>query len=47
MKQIFEEYGEILLQVIGGAGVLWLLYDLLSADGALHGLITRVLSGGC
>ena len=43
MRHIFEEYGDVIMQIIGGAGVLALLVDLIRPEGTLHAIIVRIL----
>ena len=43
MKQLFEEYGDAIIQAIGGVGVLLCLISLLRSDGALRNLIVSIL----
>ena len=47
MRHIFEEYGDVIMQVLGGAGILALLWELLSADGSLRAIIIEFLKGAC
>ena len=47
MKQIFEEYGDIVLSIIGGLGVLAIIFDLLHPSGLLHELIVRLAESAC
>lgn len=47
MKHIFEEYGDVIMQAIGGIGILALIIDLLREDGLLRGLIVAILESGC
>lgn len=47
MKHIFEEYGDTVIQIIGGIGVITILVDLIRSDGLLHGLIVRLLENAC
>lgn len=47
MRHIFEEYGDVILQIVGGIGILGLLADLLRADGRLHAIIVQILKSAC
>ena len=47
MRYIFEEYGDLILQAVGGIAVLGLLIDMISADGTLHGYIVKILESVC
>lgn len=47
MKMIFEEYGDAIIQALGGIGILALLIDLIRADGVLHNLIVQILDNAC
>lgn len=47
MRLLFEEYGDAIIQAIGGICVLVLLFELVRSDGALHGLITYILDSAC
>ena len=47
MKLIFEEYGDVILQVIGGVAVLAIIVDLLRPGGLLNELFARLVSGAC
>lgn len=47
MKIIFEEYGSVLLQIIGGFIVLLILLDMLHPNGNLHELIQNLADSAC
>ena len=47
MRHIFEEYGDAIIQALGGIGVIALLIDLIRTDGLLHNLIVRILESAC
>ena len=47
MRHIFEEYGDVIMQVIGGIGVLALLADLIFDGGTLHTIIVEYLKSAC
>ena len=47
MKLIFEEYGDLILQVLGGVAVLAIIIDLLRDGGLLNELFVRLVSGAC
>lgn len=47
MRHIFEEYGDVILQLLGGVGILAILVDLLRSDGLLHGLVVKVIEAAC
>lgn len=47
MRHIFEEYGDVIIQIIGGVGILALLYELLSSDGSLRAIIVDFLESAC
>ena len=47
MRHIFEEYGDTILQAIGGIGIIGLLFDLINPGGTLHGLIVKILEKAC
>ena len=47
MRHIFEEYGDVILQLLGGVGIIAILIDLLHSDGFLHGLVAQVIESAC
>ena len=47
MKLIFEEYGDLILQILGGVSVLAIIIDLLRDGGLLNELVARLVSGAC
>lgn len=47
MKLIFEEYGDFILQLIGGAAVVALLIDLIRSGGYLHQLLIQLIESAC
>ena len=47
MRHLFEEYGDAILQGLGGLGVLLLMYDLIRTNGYLHNLIVQVIEKAC
>lgn len=47
MRLLFEEYGDAILQALGGIGILICLIYMLRADGALHAFIVQLLDSAC
>lgn len=47
MKMIFEEYGDVILQILGGAAILAVVIDLIRSNGILHELIVTLIEGAC
>ena len=47
MKIIFEEYGSVILQIIGGLVVLLILLDMLHPGGNLNELIKNLAESAC
>lgn len=47
MKAMFEQYGDTIIQVIGGLGILTIAIDLLSNGGSLHQLLVALLNSSC
>lgn len=43
MKAIFDEYGDVILQVLGGLAVVGMLVGFLLPNGELHELIVSIL----
>ncbi len=47
MKIIFEEYGSVILQIIGGIAVLAILFDLIHPSGSLHEIVSHLADSAC
>lgn len=47
MKMIFEEYGDVILQLLGGLAVLAMIFDLIRGDGLLHELFVKLIESAC
>ncbi len=47
MKIIFEEYGSVLLQIIGGFIVLLILFDMIHPGGNLNEIIRNFADSAC
>ncbi len=47
MRVIFEEYGSVILQIIGGLVILLILLDMLHPGGNLNELISNLAESGC
>ncbi len=47
MQVMFEEYGELVIAVIGGAITLAILISAISPDGALNQYIQDFLGSAC
>ena len=47
MKTIFEEYGDFILQFLGGIAVIALIVDLIRTDGLLHQLLVQLVESAC
>lgn len=47
MRHLFEEYGDLIIQAIGGVGAIALIVDMINPTGTLHGLIVKILEKAC
>lgn len=47
MEHVMEQYGEALLQIAGGAGMLMLFESMLRPEGALNRILQMYFNGIC
>lgn len=47
MKAIFEEYGDVILQILGGLAILAVIFDLIRSNGVLHELFVLLAESAC
>lgn len=47
MKAILEEYGDLILQILGGSAVLLLIIDLMRSNGILRELLVKLIESAC
>lgn len=47
MKTIFEEYGDVILQVLGGIAVVVIIIDLFRSNGVLRELFVKLIENAC
>lgn len=47
MKMIFEEYGDVILQILGGIAIVAIIIDLLRSNGVLHELFVKLIESAC
>lgn len=44
MRELFEEYGDVILQVIGAIVALAIPFDMIRPNGVLHQLIVELVN---
>ncbi len=47
MAEIMEQYGSVLLQIAGGAGMMALIWRLFAPDGALYNVLLAFMQSIC
>ncbi len=47
MKIIFEEYGDLILQLIAATGIIAMVIDIIRVDGFLHELFVKLAESAC
>lgn len=47
MKMIFEEYGDLILQILGGLAMVAIIIDLFRSNGVLRELFVKLIESAC